>query len=84
MASKITATEKELGEIHEYLTDYYKTRLQAARASGEPIPPAELSAINTFLKNNGIECTKQDIEEKFGQIRELKLPAFEEIEADIG
>lgn len=84
MATKLAATEDKLGSIHELTAEYCKQRLEAALATGEPIPPAELGAITKFLKDNNIECTRQDMQEKFGKIITLQAPEYEEIEADFG
>lgn len=84
MATKLAATENTLGQIHELTAAYIKERLQSARATGEPIPPAELGAITKFLKDNSIECTREDMENKFGSLIEVKAPDYEEIEEDFG
>lgn len=84
MATKLAAAEDKLGLIHDLTAEYIKSRLEQARATGEPIPPAELGAITKFLKDNAIECTRKDMEEKFGEIIKLKVPEYEELEADFG
>lgn len=84
MATKLAAGEDKLGLIHDLTAEYIKNRLEQAQKTGEPIPPAELGAITKFLKDNGIECTKKDMNEKFGNIIALEVPQYEEIEADFG
>lgn len=84
MATKLAATEDTLGSIHELTAEYCKQRLEAALETGEPIPPAELGAITKFLKDNNIECTKKDMEEKFSDIIKLAAPDYEDVEADFG
>ena len=84
MATKLAAAEDKLGLIHYLTAEYIKSRLEQAQETGEPIPPAELGAITKFLKDNGIECTKKDMNEKFGSIIALDVPLYEEIEADFG
>lgn len=84
MASKLAAKEDTLGVIHELTAQYCKTRLQQALETNEPIPPAELGAITKFLRDNSIECTKSDMEEKFGELLRLPVPAFEELEEHYG
>lgn len=49
-------TEDMLASLHGLMTDHFKDVLKAAKASGEPIPPATLNAIRQFLKDNGIDC----------------------------
>ena len=44
------ATSEELDGLHDMVAKYYASRM----ASGEILAPGELSAINTFLKNNDI------------------------------
>lgn len=86
MASKITdaASELTLSQLHALTADLMRQRLSYALESGEGLPPAELGAIIKFLKDNGIECTREDMEEKFGDLTRLDLPSFDLVEADVG
>lgn len=84
MPTKLAANEDKLGLIHDLTADYIKSRLEHAKKTSEPIPPAELGAITKFLKDNNIECTRKDMEERFGSIIALEVPQYEEIEADFG
>lgn len=74
------ATEESLSEIHQLTADYIILRLKEARISKIPIPPAELSAITKFLKDNGIECTKEDMKETAKELHIVKAPEFEDTE----
>ena len=86
MATEIkhTATETDLSLIHSLTADLMKQRLLSALETGEPLPPAELAAITKFLKDNNIQCTKGDMEKKFGKVLEMKLPEFAEVEEKFG
>ena len=84
MATKLAAKEDKLGIIHDLTAEYCLKRLQDALNTGEPIPPAELGAITKFLKDNGIECTKEDMEQRFGPVLLKDAPDYEELEADFG
>lgn len=84
MATKLAAKEDKLGIIHDLTAEYCKRRLTEALQNGEPIPPAELGAITKFLKDNGIECTKEDMEQRFGPILLKDAPDYEELEEDYG
>ena len=55
-------------------------RIKDARETGALLSPAELSAITKFLKDNGIECTKDDMEKATGALHVLPGPNFEDIE----
>ena len=81
MATKLAAKEDKLGLIHDLTAEYCLGRLKQALETHEPIPPAELGAITKFLKDNGIECTKEDMEQRFGPVM---LPDYDEVEADFG
>lgn len=85
MEPKITtpASEKDLANIHALTADLMKQRLKSAIDTGEPLPPAELGAITKFLKDNGIECVREDLEEKFGDVLQLEPPSFESLEYGI-
>ena len=74
------ATEGSLSEIHQLTADYIILRLQDAKRTKTPIPPAELSAITKFLKDNGIECTKEDMESTSKELHLLSAPEFEDTE----
>lgn len=50
--AKNAATEQELAALHGALARQMAHML----TSGEPFPPAALSAIRQFLKDNGIDC----------------------------
>lgn len=83
MASRLTANEDKLGTIHDLTAEYCLRRLkQALEGESEPLAPSELSAITKFLKDNGIECTKQDMEERFGPVLLKNAPDYEQIAAD--
>lgn len=83
MATKLTATENTLGEIHSLTADYMKHRLELANAGEIELPPSEIAAITKFLKDNNIECTEEEIRDKFG-LKEEDLPIYEVLEADLG
>ena len=70
------ATELDLSELHSLTTKLIKQRLEQALNGGEPLPPAELGAIIKFLKDNNIECTRDDMENKFGEVLKLSGPTF--------
>ncbi len=74
------ATTSDLSEIHKLTTDYIVNRIKDARETGALLSPAELSAITKFLKDNGIECTKDDMEKATGALHVLPGPNFEDIE----
>lgn len=90
MATKLSAKEDKLGVLHELTADYCLNRLREALNTGEPIPPAELGAITKFLKDNGIECVREDMQERFGEglLRGMPdydaLPSYETVEKDFG
>lgn len=70
--AKNAATEQELAALHGALARHMADML----ISGEPVPPATLSAIRQFLKDNGIDCqgaVNPDIE---GIVK--ALPDFED------
>ena len=86
MAAKIShsATEEKMSVLHGLTADLMQKRLQAALDGEIEIPPAELGAIIKFLRDNGIECVKDDLKNKFGQVLELVPPTYEEIEEQLG
>lgn len=86
MAAKVSysATEQKLSALHGLTADLMQKRLQAALDGEIEIPPAELGAIIKFLKDNGIECVKDDLTNKFGKVLELIPPDYDEIEEHIG
>ena len=84
MATKLAAKEDKLGLIHDLTAEYFLGRLKQALETGEPIPPAELGAITKFLRDNNIECTKEDMEQRFGPVLLKDAPDYEELEADFG
>ena len=86
MAAKVSysATEQKLSALHGLTADLMQKRLQAALDGEIEIPPAELGAIIKFLKDNGIECVKDDLTNKFGKVLELIPPTYDEIEEHIG
>ena len=86
MAAQINkaATETKMSELHGLTADLMQKRLQAALDGEIDIPPAELGAIIKFLKDNGIECVKDDLTNKFGKVLELIPPDYDEIEEHIG
>ena len=62
-------TEKNLGMMHGLLTRYYINRLNAELTEEEEsemddlmlgLSPAELTAMNNFLKQNDITCTVEE------------------------
>lgn len=82
MGSKVnTATENTLSELHGMTAEYMKLRMAAAQRGEIELPPSELSAIIKFLKDNGIECTREDMEQQFSTILHLNPPSFDEMEA---
>lgn len=81
MDSKVTATEKTLSELHGMTAEYMKQRLAAAQRGEIELAPSELSAIIKFLKDNGIECTREDMEHQFSNVLQLSPPSFSEMEA---
>ena len=76
--NKHAATEDFVAGIHELTARYIKDRLERAMKGDEPLPPAELGAIIKFLKDNGVECTANDMQKKFGKIIEFGSPNFDE------
>lgn len=83
MGIEVKATEGVLSELHCLTAEYMKQRLTAAQSGELQLPPAELSAIIKFLKDNGIECTREDMQQQFNSILHLNPPTFgaDEIEA---
>lgn len=82
MGSKVkTATENALSELHGMTAEYMKQRLAAAQEGNIQLAPSELSAIIKFLKDNGIECTREDMEEQFSNVLHLSPPSFSDMEA---
>lgn len=82
MGSKVkTATETALSELHSMTAEYMKRRLIAAQNKEIELAPSELSAIIKFLKDNGIECTPEDMEHQFSNVLHLSPPSFNEMEA---
>lgn len=59
-------SESDIGRMHGLLTKYYNKRLEEElEATGEDelaigISPAELTAMNNFIKQNGITCSIED------------------------
>ena len=86
MAAQINkaATETKMSELHGLTADLMQKRLQAALNGEIDIPPAELGAIIKFLKDNGIECVKDDLKNKFGTVMELVVPEYDDIEEQLG
>lgn len=70
------ATEGTLSEIHFATARLMLLRLEKALNGELDMPPSELSAIIKFLKDNGIECTREDMERQFGGILRLAPPNF--------
>lgn len=83
MGSKVKATENALSELHSLTAEYMKKRLLAAQRGEIDLAPSELSAIIKFLKDNGIECTREDMEQQLGSVLHLSPPSFsaDDIEA---
>lgn len=85
MDNKITkANESALSELHGMTTAFMKRRLLAALSGEIEMAAAELSAITKFLKDNGIECTRADMEEQLKAVIHLDIPTFdneEDVEA---
>lgn len=79
MGNKI-ATEKTLSELHGMTADLMKKRLCQALAGDIEMAAAELSSITRFLKDNGIECTREDMENQFKGVIKLAPPSFESAE----
>ena len=86
MAAQINkaATETKMSELHGLTADLMQKRLQAALDGEIEIPPAELGAIIKFLKDNGIECVKDDLNNKFGKVLQLIPPTYDEMEEQLG
>ena len=86
MAAKVSysATEQKLSALHGLTADLMQKRLQAALDGEIEIPPAELGAIIKFLKDNGIECVKDDLNNKFGKVLQLIPPTYDEMEEQLG
>ena len=78
------ASEGSLSEVHSMTAELMKRRLDAALAGEEQLAPAELAVIVKFLKDNNIECTRDDMRQKFGQLLEYKGPEFDEVEEKYG
>lgn len=78
-----TATETALSELHSMTAALMKERLLKAINGEIEIPAAELSSITRFLKDNSIECTREDMEEQFKDVIKLNAPVFgdEDVEA---
>lgn len=60
--------ESALGEMHGKLTRYYNKRLDSELEEDKDelaigISPAELTAMNNFLKQNSITCAIEESEE---------------------
>tara|TARA_R110002020_G_scaffold213507_1_gene420375 strand:+ start:225 stop:515 length:291 start_codon:yes stop_codon:yes gene_type:complete len=64
--------ETQLGRMHGLLTKYYINRLEAEMTEEEQgelddlmlgLSPAELTAMNNFLKQNDITCAIEDSED---------------------
>lgn len=81
---KLTATETDLSRLHGLTAELMRGRLEAAINTNTPLPPAELAVIVKFLKDNDIECTREDMEKKFGKLLELPGPTFDEVEEKYG
>lgn len=81
---KQAATEDFMSGLHEMTASLMQRRLEQAMRDEITIPPAELGAIIKFLKDNGIECVRDDLENKFGKILDLKVPEFKEVEEAFG
>lgn len=82
MGSKIkTAAEDTLSTLHSMTAAYMMQRLAAAQREEIQLVPSELSAIIKFLKDNGIECTREDMEEQFSNVLHLRPPSFNDLEA---
>ena len=87
MAIKVktqAATEDKMSGLHGLTATLMQKRLEQALNGKITIPPAELGAIIKFLKDNGIECVRDDLEDKFGKILDLKVPEFKEVEEAYG
>ena len=86
MAAKVSysATEQKLSALHGLTADLMQKRLQAALDGEIEIPPAELGAIIKFLKDNGIECVKDDLNNKFSKVLQLIPPTYDEMEEQLG
>lgn len=87
MAIKVktqAATEDKMSGLHGLTATLMQKRLEQALNEDITIPPAELGAIIKFLKDNGIECVRDDLEDKFGKILDLKVPEFKEVEEAYG
>ena len=76
--NKNAASEDTLSILHSLTAEYIRKRLELALNGDEPLPPAELSAIAKFLKDNNIECTVDDMQERFGEIIRLDIPKFDQ------
>ena len=75
------ATEDALGALHGLIADALKEQIEAARASGEGIPPALLAQAIKFLKDNGIDAPEQ----AGGRLDRLKksLPSAADLEDNV-
>jgi len=51
----VKATEDFLAQLHGELAKGYLEALKKAREADEPVPPALLTSIAKFLKDNGID-----------------------------
>ena len=83
-ASGKPASELDLSDIHALTAEQMRRRLQEAIDNKTPLPPAEMAVIVKFLKDNEIECTRADMEKKFGDVLKLAGPTYDEVEEKYG
>ena len=78
------ATEDLLALLHGELAEGYLQELKRLRESGEDIPPALLTSIAKFLKDNGIDRPARQESGKADPIFEGLTDELDEIENQYG
>lgn len=76
--SNSAGTMDDLGKLHGKLTNYYNKRLDTQLAEQDdedlsmPLSPAELTAMNNFLKQNEVTAIAEDSEQLSDLQKKLK------------
>lgn len=71
------ATDELMDQLHGTIAESYIAQLKLFKDNGEPVPPALLTSIAKFLKDNGIDRPKRD-EEATDKLQDL-LPSLSEV-----
>lgn len=74
----MTASNKKLGDLHDFYADSVRKAMQAHLDAGEPIPPSLLKECREFLKDNDITST-MDPGTPAGDLK-AGMPTFEDAE----